>query len=168
MSRTSEKSRVGLRSPTCTTGSRSPASISAICLAKLEVAKAEPRRGPVWLNARDSRSRRPWTCSVLLRYRPGPLTSTPRSSAYSSRWLPTKPVMPVSKMRIVVILLHPARRACPARDPAERLPPGSGQGEHHEGPQSKERAPPGIGAAPHRAPAHPRLGAEPVVVADGG
>src|SRR5438093_1286928 len=44
MSRTSEKSRTGLRSPASTTGARSPASISTTCFAKFEVEDVVGRR----------------------------------------------------------------------------------------------------------------------------
>src|SRR6476620_7443962 len=54
MSRTSVKSRLLLRSPTCITGSCSPFSIMAICLAKDESTKFSPLRGPLWLKPRDT------------------------------------------------------------------------------------------------------------------
>src|ERR1051326_2007328 len=37
--------------------------------------------------------------SVLLRHREEPHTSAPCASAYSARWLPTKPVIPVMRTR---------------------------------------------------------------------
>ena len=49
VSRTSVKSRTESRLPTRMTGSRRPALISASCMAKFEVTKTGPRRGPVWL-----------------------------------------------------------------------------------------------------------------------
>ncbi len=50
VSRTSVMSRRVSRFPTLRTGSRSPASISAICRAKLDVTYAGDCRGPAWLN----------------------------------------------------------------------------------------------------------------------
>src|SRR5207244_10658371 len=106
-------------------------------------------------------------CSILLRQRIDPNTSAPRSSAYSARWLPTKPVIPVIKIRISIIVLHPMRATFHTRWPTHRPPPGDRQGERREGPEGKGGAPPRVDAAPHGAPADSRFGPEPVVVADG-
>src|SRR5262245_49538489 len=114
-----------------------------------------------------TRSWNPSMCSILLRQRTEPNTSAPRSSAYSARWLPTKPVIPVIKIRIVAIVLHPMRRAAHTRGTTDGAPARAGHRERQEGTEREERAPPGIGAASHRPPAHPRLGAQPVVVAYG-
>src|SRR5262245_12889386 len=53
-----------------------------------------------------TRSRNDSICSIRLRHRIAPNTSAPRSRAYSARWLPTNPVMPVIKILISAILLH--------------------------------------------------------------
>src|SRR5258705_1522190 len=106
-------------------------------------------------------------CSILLRHRPEPNPSMPRASANSARWLPTKPVIPVIKIRIVAIVLHPARRAAHTRCPTKGSPPGARQGQRREGPKGEDSAPPWVVVAPHGAPAHPRFGPQPVVVADG-
>ena len=52
MSRTSVKSRLASRLPTCSTGGLRPFSMSAICLAKSEATNTGPRRGPSWLKPR--------------------------------------------------------------------------------------------------------------------
>src|SRR5499426_4129422 len=115
-----------------------------------------------------TRSRNPSMRSVLLRQRTDPNTSAPRSRAYSARWLPTKPVIPVIKIRIPAIVLHPLRRTFYTPWPAKRAPPGDREGERRDGPQREDDAPPGVGVAPHGSPPHPGLGEESVVVANRG
>ncbi len=56
VSRTSVMSRRASRLPTRRTGSRSPASISAICRAKLDVTNDGDCRGPAWLNGRTRKT----------------------------------------------------------------------------------------------------------------
>src|SRR5262249_56739142 len=90
----------------------------------------------------------------------------PGWGAYSARWLPTNPVIPVIKIRISAIVLPPLRRPFHAPWPAKRPPPGDRQGERRDGPQREDDAPPRIGVAPHGPPAHPGLGEEPGVVAN--
>src|SRR5438876_2966181 len=107
-------------------------------------------------------------CSVLLRQRSAPITAAPRASANSVRWLPTNPVIPVIRIRTRNIVLHRPRLTSLARGPSETPPPAAGQGQRQERPGGECRAPPGVGAASHRPPAHPCLGAQPVVVTPGG
>lgn len=54
VSRTSVRSRLASRLPTSMRGGVSPASIPAICLAKLDAKKLGCWRGPMWLNARTT------------------------------------------------------------------------------------------------------------------
>src|SRR5215831_15309938 len=112
-----------------------------------------------------TRSRNGSMCSILLRHRTDPNTSAPRSRAYSARWLPTKPVIPVIRTRIPFIVLHSLRRAFHTRGAAKRTPPGSRQRPGCERPEGEDDAPPRIDAASHRAPAHSRLGLETVGIA---
>src|SRR5262245_65425830 len=105
-----------------------------------------------------TRSRNPSMRSVLLRQRTDPNTSAPRSRAYSARWLPTKPVIPVIKMRISAIVLHTLRRTFHPPWPAKRAPPRDGQGERRDGPQREDDARTGKGAAREGSPQHTGTG----------
>src|SRR5262249_4500275 len=91
-----------------------------------------------------TRSRSPSMCSILLRQRTEQKTSATRARANSARWLPTKPVIPVIKIRIFVIVLHLVRRAFHTRWAAERAPAGRRQGQRREGAKREDGAPPRV------------------------
>src|SRR3972149_2121228 len=108
--------------------------------------------------------------SRRLRQRTDPTTSAPAFSAYSARWLPTNPVIPVIRTRMSAIVLQTSPDRPPAALPhLLKVGGGSGLGERrvHDGVVHLEAASQlEPAAAPPEGPAGLQLPAQAVPVGE--